>query len=182
LYPGTHAATQPDKPAVIRASTGESLTYAELDARSNRLAHLLYDAGLRRGDHVAWYLENCLAYFEIVWACQRSGLYFTPINFHLPASEAGYIVDNCDAKVLIASAGLEHSAELGRLAERCALKLAVGGAIPGFTSFEQAVAGKPTAKLADESLGSMMIYSSGTTGRPKGIKRALPERPVVPDE
>jgi len=178
LYPGTHAATQPDKLAVIRASTGESLTYAELDERSNRFAHLLYDQGLRRGDHVAWFLENSLAVYEILWACQRSGLYFTPINFHLSASEAAYIVDNCDADVLVASAGLEQSAELGRLAERCTLKLAVGGGIEGFDDYEQAIAGKPAVRLEEEFLGSMMIYSSGTTGQPKGVKRALPELPV----
>jgi len=178
LYPGIHAASQPDKLAAIRASSGESLTYAELDARSNRIAHLLHDHGLRRGDHVAYYLENSLAVFEILWACQRSGLYFTPINFHLTASEAAYIVDDCDAQVLIASAALDQSEDLGRLAERCTLKLAVGGALTGFADFEQAIAGKPESPLEPESMGSMMIYSSGTTGRPKGVKRALPGVPL----
>ena len=173
MYPGTFAAIQPDKLAVIRVSTGESLTYAELDAQSNRLAHLLHGEGLRRGDHVAYYLENSLANFVILWACQRSGLYFTPVNFHLPAGEAAYIVDNCDAQVLIASASLEQSAELGRLSPRCTLKLAVGGEIEGFTPLEQAIAGKPATAIKTESMGSMMIYSSGTTGRPKGVKRAL---------
>jgi long-chain acyl-CoA synthetase len=178
LHPGIHAASQPDKPAVIRASTGESLTYAQLDARSNQLAHLLRDEGLKRGDHVAWYLENSLTFFVAMWACQRSGLYYTPINFHLTASEASYIVDNCDAQVLIASANCGEAAELGRLAERCSLKLTVGGAIEGFADFEQAIAGKPDTPIADQSMGSMMIYSSGTTGRPKGVKRDLPETPV----
>ncbi|MDG2002970.1 MAG: AMP-binding protein [Novosphingobium sp.] len=179
MYPGTHAASQPDKLAVIRPATGESLTYAQLNARSNQLAHLLYDKGLRRGDHVAYYLENCLTIFEVLWACQRSGLYYTPINFHLAAGEAAYIVDNCDAQVLVASAQVEGSAELGRLATRCSLKLAVGGDIEGFDSFEQAIADKPGTNLAAELLGGMMIYSSGTTGRPKGIKRALSDAPVA---
>lgn len=178
MYPGTHAASQPDKLAVIRPATGESLTYAELDARSNKLAHLLYDEGLRRGDHVALFLENSLAVHEALWACQRSGLYFTPINFHLSAIEAAYIVDNCDAQVLIGSANLELSEELGRLSARCPLKLSVGGPVAGFTEIEQAMAPKPETKLDEEFLGSIMNYSSGTTGRPKGIKRPLPENSV----
>jgi fatty-acyl-CoA synthase len=177
LYPGVYAASQPDKLAVIRASSGESLTYAELDARSNRIAHLLYDHGLRRGDHVAYMLENSLAVYEILWACQRTGLYFTPINFHLTAGEAAYVVDDCDAQVLIASAALDEAQELGRLAERCTLKLAVDGAIEGFADFEKALAGKPESRIDSESMGAMMIYSSGTTGRPKGVKRALSDAP-----
>lgn len=178
MYPGTYAVSQPDKLAVIRPSTGESLTYAQLDARSNRIAHLLYDEGLRRGDHVAIYLENCITYFEIVWACQRSGLYFTPINFHLTASESAYIVDDCDAQVLFASANLEHAPDLGRAATRCTRKFAAAGPIAGFEDLEQAIADKPETKLDEEFLGAMMVYSSGTTGRPKGIKRPLMDLPM----
>ncbi|MCX7864013.1 MAG: acyl-CoA synthetase [Novosphingobium sp.] len=175
VHPGIHAIAQPDKPAVIHAATGTCLTYAQLDAASNRLAHLLHDAGLRRGDHVAAYLENSFTMFEIIWACLRSGLCLTPINFHLPATEAAFIVDNCDAQALIASARLDQSAELGRLAGRCALKLAAGGAIAGFDCLERAIADKPVTPIKNESMGSMMMYSSGTTGRPKGIWRDLPD-------
>lgn len=178
MYPGTYAVSQPDKLAVIRPSTGERLTYAQLNARSNRIAHLLYDEGLRRGDHVAIYLENCISYFEIIWACQRSGLYFTPINFHLTAREAAYIVDDCDAQVLFGSANLEHSEELGQSSARCSRKFAIAGPIAGFDDLEQAIAGKPETKLGEEHLGAMMVYSSGTTGRPKGIKRALLDLPM----
>ena len=175
MHPGIHAQSQPDKIAVVRPSTGEALTYRELDARANKVANLLYDAGLRRGDHVAIFLENHLAYFEVIWACMRSGYYFTAINFHLAAPEAAYIVDDCDAKVLVASANLDQVPELGRLAERCELKLSVGGQAEGFEDYETALSARPDTPIADQWLGGMMLYSSGTTGRPKGIKRPLPD-------
>lgn len=173
MYLGTLAQTQPDKPAAIRPSTGEVRTFREINDRSNRLAQLLYAHGLRRGDHVAMFLENQLTFFDVIWACMRSGLYITPINWHLSASEAAYIVDNCDARVLIASGALPETAELGRLSERCELKLAVGGLVEGFGDFEAAIAAHPAEPLAEEWLGTFMLYSSGTTGKPKGIKRAL---------
>jgi len=178
LYPGTYSHTQPDKPAAVRPAMGEVLTYRDLDARSNRLAQLLYTHGLRPGDHVALFLENHLAYFDVIWACMRSGLYLTPINRFLVAAEAAYIVDNCDAKALIASASLTQTAELGRLSTRCCVKLSVGGCVEGFEEYESAIASFPAAKLGQERVGGFMLYSSGTTGRPKGIRRPLPDQPV----
>ena len=175
MYPGHYAKTQPDAIAVVRPSTGERLTYLELDQRSNRLAQVFYKQGLRRGDHVAVFLENSMIYFDALWACLRSGLYLTPINRYLPATEAAYIVDNCDALALVASAMLDRSAELGRLTPRCELKLAVGGPIDGFADYEATLASAPAERLAEESLGSFMLYSSGTTGKPKGVRRPLPE-------
>lgn len=178
MNPGIYAKTQGDKLAVIQPSTGQTLSYRQLNASSNQLAHLLYDKGLRAGDHVAIFLENHLAYFNVMWACLRSGLYFTPINSHLSASEAAYIVDDCDAQVLIGSAALEQSAELGKLAPRCHLKLSVGGTIDGYEDFDAAIAEKSTGNIAQERLGTMMLYSSGTTGRPKGILRPLSDLPA----
>jgi long-chain acyl-CoA synthetase len=175
MYIGTLAQAHPDKPAAIRPASGETRTFRELDDRSNRLAQLLYAAGLRRGDHVAMYLENNLAFFDVNFACMRSGLYLTPINRYLPASEAAYIVDDCDARVLIASAALEQSEELGRLSPRCEVMLSVGGALAGFEDFETAIARFPADRLDQEWLGAQMLYSSGTTGKPKGIKRPLLE-------
>ncbi len=174
MYPGTHAQNQPDKLAIVQPSTGLTMTYRELDEQSNQLANLLYAQGLRRGDHLALFLENHPLFLAVLWACLRSGLYFTPINRHLSAAEAAYIVDDCDAAVLIASAALEQSVELGRLAQRCERKLAIGGAVEGYESYEEAVSTYPTTNIAEESLGALMLYSSGTTGRPKGIKRPLP--------
>jgi len=176
MYPGHYAKTQPDKVAIHRPATGESLTYRRLDDRSNQLAQLFHAHGLRRGDHVSIFSDNNLAYFEVVWACMRSGLYLTTINRYLTAPEAAYIVDNCDAKVLVASSVLPEAAELGRLSVRCELKLAVGGPIEGFSDFEAALAAQPQEALAEEHVGAFMLYSSGTTGRPKGILRPLLER------
>ncbi len=173
MYIGTHARTQPDKLAVLRPATGESLTYKALDDRSNQLAQLLHARGLRRGDHIALYLENHLAFFEVIWAALRSGLYITPINRFLPAAEAAYIVENCDARGLIASAALDQSEELGRLSPACEIKLSVGGALPGLVDYDGALAQYPAEPLAEEPLGAFMLYSSGTTGKPKGIKRPL---------
>jgi long-chain acyl-CoA synthetase len=175
VYPAHHARLQPDKPAVLRPSTGEVLTYRQLDDNSNRLAQLLRAYGLGPGDNVALYLDNQLAFFEALWACLRSGLYFTPINHHLSASEAAYIVDNCDAKALIAGARLEGSEELGRLSPRPDVKLSVGGSLLGYAAYQDEIARHPAEKLASERLGSMMMYSSGTTGRPKGIRRPPPD-------
>ncbi|TGD71262.1 acyl-CoA synthetase [Mangrovimicrobium sediminis] len=175
MYPGTHAKTQPERLAIIQPSSGLALSYRELDEQSNQLAQLLYAQGLRRGDHLALFLENHPRFLVVLWACLRSGLYFTPINRHLSAAEAAYIVDDCDARVLVASAALEQSEELGRLAPRCELKLAIGGAVPGFTDYDTATAQQSTQALAEEHMGTLMLYSSGTTGRPKGIKRPLPE-------
>jgi long-chain acyl-CoA synthetase len=177
MYPGNYAKTQPDKLAAIRPATGETLTFRQVDDRSNQLAQLLHAKGLRRGDHVALFMENNLVFFDVIWACMRSGLYLTPINRYLPAAEAAYIVDNCDARALIASAELAESEALGRLSPRCELKLAVGGAIAGFTAYEPARDAQPARPLDQEHLGAFMLYSSGTTGRPKGILRALPEAP-----
>ena len=177
MYPGTYARTQPDKIAVIRPATGEAITYRELDARSNRLAHLLRARGLQKGDHVALFMENNLVYFDVTCACLRAGLYITTINRYLTAPEAAYIVDNCDAKALIVSGALEAAAELGRLDTRCTVRLAAGGEVEGFESYEAAVAGQPDGLIADEAPGAFMLYSSGTTGKPKGILRPPLDRP-----
>jgi len=173
LYLGSFPQTQPDKPAAIRPATGEVRTFRELEDRSNRLAQFLHAKGLRPGDHVALFLENHLTFFDVILACMRSGLYVTPINRYLPAKEAAYIVDDCDAEVLIASAELEQSEELGRMSPRIPTKLSVGGPLPGFEDFDAAISRYPAEQLADEQLGTFMLYSSGTTGRPKGIKRPL---------
>jgi fatty-acyl-CoA synthase len=183
MYPGHHANSFPDKPAVIVAGTGESITYAELDARSNRLARLLWAEGLRRGDHIAVFLENHLRYFEVAWAALRSGLYLTTVNRYLTAPEAGYIVEDCGARVLISSSAVHEAASgIPERAPGCRRFLVVDGPPEGaagrFESYEAALAGHAPEPLAEEPLGEFMLYSSGTTGRPKGIARPLPDRPA----
>jgi len=183
MYPGTHAQTAPDKAAAIHAGSGEVLTYAELDARSNRLAQLLWSQGLRPGDHVAVFLENHLRYFEVAWAALRSGLYLTTVNRYLTGPEAGYIVDDCGAKVLVSSRAVHEAAvEIPDHAPSCERMLVIGE-LPDesagrFERYEDALNAHPPEPLVEEPLGEFMLYSSGTTGRPKGIARPLSGRPV----
>src|SRR2546421_6103117 len=110
MHPAVHALATPDKPAIIMASTGETLTYLQLEERSNQGAQLFRALGLRPGDAIALFMENNIRYLEICWAAQRSGLYFTCISSRLTAAEVEYIVRDCGAKVLIASAGLAKAA------------------------------------------------------------------------
>ena len=174
MYPGKWGIEVPDKPAVINAVTGDTVNYGELNDRSNRLAQLLWARGLRPGDHIAVFMENNLRFFEVLWAALRSGLYLTTVNRYLTAEEAGYIVDNCEAQALVASRHLgEVAAEVPPFAPRCHSWLMVDGVVPGFEAYETATAGYPAENLPDEPAGTFMLYSSGTTGRPKGIMRPL---------
>ena len=178
-YPATHAQQNPHKPAIVMGATGEVVTYAELESRSNQLAHALRDAGLQPGDNLAIFLENHARYLEVVWAAQRSGLYYTPISSLLTASELEYIVDDCRATAVIAAG--EPGARrrrTRRAVPRAEVRLAIGGAIEGFDSYEEAVATRPTTPVLPEVAGIEMFYSSGTTGRPKGVRKALTLQPA----
>ena len=178
-HPGAHVATTPDKPAVVMAGSGEVLTFAELDARSNRLARLWWEHGLRPGDHVAIFAENHPRYYEAFWAALRSGLYFTTVNRYLTPAEAAYIVVDCGARSVVASRALgEVAAELPALAPDVERWLMWDGTVDGFQSYEDAVAAQPAQPLDHQPRGSAMLYSSGTTGRPKGIRRPLDGRTI----
>jgi fatty-acyl-CoA synthase len=184
MYPGTIAQTHPDRPAVIAAEDGTVLTYRGLDEDSMRLAQLLYDAGLRQGQHIAFLSTNRLEVFGIYWAALRSGLYVTAINHHLSGDETAYIVNDCGAEVLIVSADLAPlaTAILDQI-PKVRLRLAFGGAVDGYDSYEEAVARFPARPLDIEPRGADMLYSSGTTGRPKGIKPPLSDKLIDdPDE
>jgi long-chain acyl-CoA synthetase len=180
MYPGRYAVSRAHQPAVIMAGTGETLSYADLETRSNRLAHLLRARGLQRLDHYAIYMENNARYIESCAAGERAGLYFTCVNSFLTPDELAYILNNSQSKVLITSqakrdvalAALPHCPKI----ELC---LVVDGEGDGdrVVNLDQATAGLPAAPIADEQLGTAMLYSSGTTGRPKGILRPLPEQP-----
>ena len=179
MWPGQHARTQPDKTALIMAASGESLTYGELDQRSNRLAQLFAASGLGFGDHVAIFMENNLRYLEVLWAAQRSGLYYTAINSHFNADEVAYILEDCGARLLVTSNGRAEVAAglLGR-SPGVTRRLMVDGAIDGYESYEDAVASFPATPIAEELEGHAMLYSSGTTGRPKGIRYELAREPI----
>jgi fatty-acyl-CoA synthase len=175
-----HAEANPDRPAVIMYPSGEVVTFAELEARANRLAHLFRRHGLREGDAVAILMENNEHYHAVMWAARRAGLYYVPINSHLTAAEVGYIIDNSAAKAIVGSAAL--SPVLEGLAEQLPnglpeLLLIVGGQLDGWRSYPECVADQPDTPISDEIEGDLLQYSSGTTGRPKGIKRALPHLP-----
>ena len=176
MYPGTHAASTPDKPAVIQAESGRVVTYRELDEQSTQLARLLRAAGLQRGDRLAVLMDNDARYLTVCWAAQRSGLVYVPVNWHLTGPEAAYIVENCEAKALVVNAGVgELAREVRRSVPSLAVELAVDGGVDGFGDFDLAIAAFPTDPLDDELEGADMIYSSGTTGRPKGGKRPMPD-------
>jgi long-chain acyl-CoA synthetase len=161
------------------AGSGRVVTYAELDRASNQFAHHLRSVGLQRGDHVAVLLPNRMEFFESTWGALRAGLYLTPINWHLRSGEAGYIVADCGARALVVSADLADTvADLGRDLDGVELRLVAGGDIDGFQSYEAALAKHPGAPIGDESAGMWMFYSSGTTGRPKGIEAPLHDGPV----
>jgi long-chain acyl-CoA synthetase len=161
-----------DKPAVIMGGSGRTMSYAELEAASNRIAHVFADLGLVVGDHIAILMENELEVFPVVWAAQRSGLFYTPVNWHLTSDEAAYIVDNCEATVLVSSPALESLAAPAAVASsRKVTRLVVG------ESLDELTAAAPETPLASEIEGYYMLYSSGTTGRPKGIVPDLPGDP-----
>jgi long-chain acyl-CoA synthetase len=180
VYPGLHVATTPDKPAIIMGGTGEQITYRELEDRSNQLAQLLYSQGLRPGDTVALLAENHPRYFEIYWAALRSGLYLTAINRHLSAAEATYLVNDSGATAFITSALMAPTvkAMLDSIPE-CDLRLMMDGAEPGFSSYEAAISAHPVTPLEYQPRGDVMLYSSGTTGRPKGIRRTLGSQEIT---
>src|SRR3954466_5661366 len=174
-YPGAFAATTPDKPAVIMAGSGETLSYAQLEERSARLADHLRTLGLRTGDVVALLTDNRPQACEVYWGCQRSGLYVTAVNWHLTAGEAAYVVGDCGARVLIASAALGDLArEVRAVTPAVTETLAFAGPIEGFGDYAAARAAADPTPPAEQPRGADMLYSSGTTGRPKGIKPQLP--------
>ena len=170
-----HADAAPDRPALIMAGGGDALTYAELDARSHALAGQLSARGIGREDHVAIVMENRPDFMVAVWAAQRAGLYFTPVNWHLTADEIGYIVQDCGARAILSSDN--RAVELGPVAQACpdvAIWLCDRG---GSSGFAPADGDAPVPVAYEPAEGSSMIYSSGTSGRPKGIKRPISGAP-----
>ena len=172
-----HAATSPNKIATLMARTGETLTFGELNKRSIALARLLRSSGLVEGDVVALFMENNIRYHEVYWAAVRSGMYLCAVNKYLTADEAAYIVNDSGAKAVVTSAGLGQAAEgMIESLEACPIRLVIDGPVPGYEQYEDLVLEQSTEPLPDETLGDFMNYSSGTTGRPKGIRRPLTGR------
>jgi fatty-acyl-CoA synthase len=175
MYPGAYVAEFPDKPAVVKAGTDDTITYRQLEERSTRLARYLSDAGLRRGDHVALLTDNDPKAFEVYWAALRSGLYITAVNRHLSIGEISYIVNDCEAKALVVSAGVGEVAEkIVPDTPAVTVRLAYNGPVQHYEDYADVLASTSAAPLEPQLRGADMLYSSGTTGRPKGIKPDLP--------
>lgn len=178
MYAVPHAQSRPGQAAIVMAQSGAQLTYGEFEANANRLAHLFRNLGLRRGDHIAILMENNLRYFEVMAAAERTGLYYTCVNCFLTPPEAAYIIDDCDARVLVSSAAkADLAAPVAALTPKVSAFLCVDTMEPigPYEPYDAALARFPDAPVEDEQLGAAMLYSSGTTGRPKGIQRPLPE-------
>lgn len=180
MYPGKYAFERADQPAFIMAGSGEVVTYGEYEARTNRLAHLLRDQGLQRLDHYSIFMENNSRYLEMCGAGERSGLYYTCINSHLTPEELAYIVDNSESRVFITSRAMRDVAM--QIVDMCPrverwLMVDAGPDDGPFDDYVTAVSAYPDTPIPDERCGTAMLYSSGTTGRPKGIVRQLPDMP-----
>lgn len=168
-----HARSAAQSPALIVAD-GDAISYAQLHARSRRVAALLHDAGLRRGDGIALVLPNRAEFLEITWGAQLSGLYYTPVNTHFIPDEVAYVIDDSDAKAVFVDASMPELAAHLRSANAAPIThIAVGGSMAGWQSYEDALASAGEAPPVSD--GSEMLYSSGTTGRPKAVRRPLPE-------
>jgi len=155
------------------------VTYAQLDAAANRLSQLFYAMGLRPGDHVAFCLENHARFFEVAWGAHYAGLRYTAASSRLTSGELAYIVNDCGAQVFITSAyKAEQAAEIVAETPNVRLRLMIDGTVPGYESYEEAVAAHPAEALEDRREGGDMLYSSGTTGRPKGVKAPIPDMPL----
>lgn len=176
MHPKVLAQSRPDHPAVIDSDTGRSISFAEMDAASNRFAQLLRSHGLQSGDVIALMIDNCPEFFNLTWGAQRAGLFFVCISTRLTQAEIDYILADSGAKLFVASASLGATASAAQFSS---VRYSLGGTIPGFASVEDAMAAQPDTPIADERAGMDMLYSSGTTGRPKGIKGTLPEDDAI---
>jgi fatty-acyl-CoA synthase len=172
-FPTTHARRHPERAAVVDARTGGVLTYRGLEDRSRAVAHALWEWGARPGDHIALVASNRLEFFEVCWAAHRIGLYYTAVNTHLTGGEARGIVADCGARVLVLDAALpELTGALAGGLPRVEHRVVIGGPWPGHEDYEP-IAAAARGALPQESEGEKMLYTSGTTGTPKGVARPL---------
>ncbi len=177
MYPGKYALENPDRPAFIMASSGDIVTYRDYEARTNKLAHFMLQQGLQQRDHYAIFMENNAWYLESCGSGERTGLYYTCINSYLTAEELAYIINNSESKILITSDAKRSVAkEALKSCPNVKLSIVVDGETDDqFINLQEATADCPTIPLENEKLGLSMLYSSGTTGQPKGILRPMPD-------
>ena len=173
MHPSVHARTHPDKPAIVMAASGETVSYAELDARSNQVAQLLRARGIKAGETVALCMENHPWFFCLTWGFQRAGVHFVCVSSRLTAPELAYILEDSAAKLLFGTAYLAPVLDQVEALAPQVPQLRFG------VDAEQALAALPAEPIPDERAGVDMLYSSGTTGRPKGVKIPLPADPAI---
>jgi acyl-CoA synthetase (AMP-forming)/AMP-acid ligase II len=179
MFPGAHISTHPDKPALIMAGSGFTQTFAELDAAANRLSRLLRAVGLQPGDHVALCMENHDRYMEVVFGCHYAGVIYTAASSRLTSQELSYIINDCGAKVFITSKyKAEQAADVVANTSGVELRLMLDDTIEGYESYESAVAQHSAEPMEGRIAGMDMLYSSGTTGMPKGVLGQFVERPL----
>ena len=171
LYPMAPVVQEPNKVAFCISETGESVTFDQLERRSNQAAQLFRSCDVQAGDHIVLLAENCRQYFEICFAADRAGIYYTAISTHATADEAAYITAHCGASLIIVSeAKSAIAATIHDQLPDINHRFMIGESIASYQSWDAAVAAQPEARVADEMQGLDMLYSSGTTGRPKGIR------------
>jgi long-chain acyl-CoA synthetase len=180
MFPGAHIETAPDKPALVMGSSGEMVTYRQLDTEANRLSHLFRLAGLQPGDHVAFCLENHPRFLPIMWGAHYAGLYYTAMSSRLTTEEMAYILQDCSARAFITSAyKSQQAAQLKDQMPGVEVRLMLDGVIDGYEPYDEVVGSQPGTPLDEERVeGQDMLYSSGTTGQPKGVKVPLPDQPL----
>ena len=179
MFPGKTAETAPDRPAVVMAGSGVTLTYRQLDEGANRVSRLMASHGLQPGDHVALCLENHPRFFELVWGCHYAGLVYTCCSSRLTTDELAYIINDCGAKIFITSKyKADQADEVVPLTPKVIARYMLDGTTPNYDSYEQAVAAQSTEPLAERCEGTDMLYSSGTTGRPKGVAFVYKPQPL----
>ena len=177
MAPAFWARRQPDKVAIHEMS-GATRTFGDLNAQANRIARLLRAHGLGPGDSVALVCPNRAEFADVLFGCQRAGLRMTPVNWHMTPEEIAYVIDNCEAKALFADVAVTGVDQAASLCPGLVVKVAIGGAMGGFLDYDDALAKQSGEDIADPVRGHTMLYSSGTTGRPKGIKPPLTGGPI----
>lgn len=173
MHPITHAAHKPDHPAIVMAGSGETVTYRDMDRTANRFARLLRARGIGRGDHFAMLMENNALYLQLVWGSQRSGAMMVPVSTRLTAPEIAYILRDAGVRLLVTSRHYAGIAAALRTACPDCEALVLGG--EGAEDLEAALAAEDDAPISDPLPGQYMLYSSGTTGSPKGVKPRPPD-------
>ena len=172
------AAAFPQKTAIYEADGGRTRSFGDLNANANRIGRRLRKAGLKAGDAVALLCTNRIEFAEVMLGVLRVGMRLTPVNWHLTADEIAYIVNDCEAQALFADIRVEGALDAAIQCPMLSLKVIVGGELAGFTTYSDALAELDGSNIADASRGHTMLYTSGTTGRPKGVYK--PNAPVLP--